>query len=140
MAGINMKGVIGGGLLAGLVINISETILNVPVMGAQMEASLAERNLPAVGGGAIGVFVLGSFIIGIVLVWLYAAIRPRLGPGPKTAVTAGVLVWFLAYLWPQVGLTAMGFMPANLVVFSVVWGLVEVILAALVGGRIYKEA
>ena len=45
MAGINMKGVIGGGLLAGLVINISETILNVPVMGAQMEASLDRKSV-----------------------------------------------------------------------------------------------
>ena len=106
--------------MAGLVINISETILNVPVMGTQMEAALAERNLPAIGGGAIGVFVIGSFVIGIVLAWLYAAIRPRLGPGPRTAVAAGVLVWFLAYLWPQLGLGLMGFMPAKLLMVSAV--------------------
>ena len=40
MPQINLKRVILGGLLAGLIINISETILNVPVMGDQMAEAL----------------------------------------------------------------------------------------------------
>lgn len=140
MARINVKGVLAGGLLAGLIINVSETILNVPVLGAEMEASLAALNLPPVGGGAISVFVLGSFIVGILLVFLYASVRPRFGPGPKTAVLVGVLVWFLAYLWPSIGMVLMGFFPARLLTISSVWGLVELVLAALAGGRVYKEA
>ena len=34
-----------------------------------------------------------------VTVWLYAAIRPRFGPGPKTAICAGLIVWGLSYLY-----------------------------------------
>ncbi|PYS33051.1 MAG: hypothetical protein DMG14_32725 [Acidobacteria bacterium] len=37
MPRINVKGVIIGGLLAGLIINIGESILNIPVLGAQLE-------------------------------------------------------------------------------------------------------
>jgi MFS family permease len=140
MAQMNMKRVILGGLLAGLVINIAETILNIPVMGQQMEDALKGRNLPPVGGGAIGGFVVGAFVIGVLLVWLYAAIRPRYGAGPKTAITAGVVLWLLAYVWPSLGNGLMGFIPMKLLLVSTLWGLGEVILAALAGAAVYTEA
>ena len=89
MGRINVGRVLLGGLLAGLVINISETILNVVVAGQAMEDGTGARNLPPVGGSAIGGFVVITFLVGIVTVWLYAAIRPRFGPGPGTAVIAG---------------------------------------------------
>jgi len=136
---MNMKRVVIGGLLAGVIINISETIMNVPVLGAQMEAALKQLNLPTVGGGAIGVFVVGAFVLGLMLVWLYAAIRPRFGPGPKTAIIAGIVLWLLAYVWPSLGMGLMGYMPAKLLTITVLWGLAEVIVAALAGGAVYKE-
>lgn len=140
MAQMNVNRVILGGLLAGLVINISETILNIPVMGQQLEEALKGRNLPPVGGGAIGGFVVGAFVMGVLLVWLYAAIRPRFGAGPKTAIIAGLVFWLLAYVWPSLGTGLMGFMPMKLLAVSTLWGLGEVILAALAGGAVYKEA
>ncbi|SRR6266446_9711189 len=114
MTQMNMKRVVIGGLVAGLIINISETIMNVPVLGPQMEAALKQLNLPAIGGAAIGVFVVGAFVLGLLLVWLYAAIRPRFGPGPKTAIIAGLVLWLLAYVWPSLGNGLMGFMPMKL--------------------------
>ena len=39
MGKINIARVIAGGLLAGLVINVSETILNTVVLGSQLEAA-----------------------------------------------------------------------------------------------------
>ncbi len=30
------------------------------------------------------------------MTWWYAAIRPRFGPGPKTAAIAGLAVWLIA--------------------------------------------
>lgn len=84
-------------------------------------------------------FVALGFVLGVLLVWLYAAIRPRFGPGPKTAAIAGVVVWFLAYFWSTVGFGMMGVFPSRLLVIGLVWGLVELILAALVGGRLYSE-
>ena len=136
---MNLKRVILGGLLAGLIINISETILNVPVMGDQMAEALKGRNLPPVGGGAIGGFVVGAFVLGLLLIWLYAAIRPRFGAGAKTAVIAGVLLWLLAFAWPAFGNGLMGMMPWKLLAVSTIWGLAEVLIAALAGGWVYAE-
>ena len=140
MARINVKGVVIGGLLAGLIINISESILNIPVMGAQMEAAMKALNLPPVGMGPIVVFLIGGFVLGLILVWFYAAIRPRFGAGPRTAFIAAIVFWFLAYFWPSLGIGLMGVMPMKLLLVGVVWGLVEVVVAALAGGAIYKEA
>src|SRR6267378_854186 len=134
MTQMNMKRVVIGGLVAGLIINISETIMNVPVLGPQMEAALKQLNLPAIGGAAIGVFVVGAFVLGLLLVWLYAAIRPRFGAGAKTALIAAVIMWLLAYVWPSFSLGLMGIMPAKLLFVATLWGLAEVIIAALAGG------
>ena len=140
MARINVKGVVIGGLLAGLIINIGETILNIPVLGAQLEAAMKALNLPPVGMGPVVVFLIGGFVLGLILVWLYAAIRPRFGAGPKTAMMAAIVLWFLAYFWPSLGMGLMGFMPMKLLLVGVAWGLAEVIVAALVGGAVYKES
>lgn len=139
MSSINTTKVIVGGLVAGLIINISEFILNVPVLGAELETALKAMNLPPVGGGAIAWFVFASFVLGVMLVWLYAAIRPRYGPGPKTAICAGVTVWFLAYFWSSTAMLAMGLFPGRLIVIGLAWGLVELVIAAIAGAWLYTE-
>jgi hypothetical protein len=132
--------VIVGGLVAGLVINISESLLNGVVLAADMEEAMAARNLPPVAGSAIAVFLILGFVLGILQIWLYAAIRPRFGAGPRTAVIAAVLVWVLAYFWSTVGFGMLGIFPTRLLVIGLVWGLVELVAAGLVGGRLYSEA
>jgi hypothetical protein len=139
MSGINMGRVVLGGLLAGLVINIGESILNLVVVGSQMNEAVARLNLPPMGGAAIAEFVVLGFALGIVLTWLYAAIRPRYGAGPSTALCAGSAVFFFAYLYPSLGMVSMGMFPRRLVAITLVWGLAEVLAAALAGAWAYKE-
>jgi len=136
---INMARVLIGGLAAGLVINIGEFLLNGIVFAADLAAAMARLQLPPVGGSAIGVFVIVAFALGIALVWLYAAIRPRFGAGVTTALYAAATVWGLAYLYPSIGMGMMGLFPARLVVIGTIWGLVEVCVAAVVGAFFYRE-
>lgn len=140
MSQINIGGVLKGGVAAGVIMNISEFILNVPVAGAQMEAELASHNLPTVSTAAIATFTFVTLLLGIATVWLYAAIRPRLGPGPKTAMVAGLLVWALSYLYASVFFYMLGTQSMGLVLLGVVWSAVEMIIASAVGGYLYKEA
>ena len=136
---INTGKVIAGGLLCGLIINISETILNLVVVSGDMTEALKARNLPDIGGGAIGGFVAFAFLLGIGIVWLYAAIRPRFGPGVKTAVIAAVVAWLFAYAYPSFGMMFMGFFPAGLTLFTLVWGLAEVVIGGIAGAWVYTE-
>ena len=139
MAGIRTGRVVVAGLVAGLIINIGESILNVPLAGEALAEALQARNLPPVGGGSIAYFVGMCFLLGILMVWLYAAVRPRLGPGPKTAVIIGVLAWFMTLVWSGGAQVAMGIMPLSLTLFGLAWGLVEFLIASLVGAKLYRE-
>lgn len=139
MGKINLTRVLLGGLLAGLVINIGETVLNMVVLAPDMESTLAARNLPPVGNDAITSFVIMGFAFGIGLVWLYAAIRTRFGPGVPTAVLAGCVGWFFAYLYPATADAIMGMFPGRVIAIAVVWGLFEVVLAAIAGAWAYQE-
>jgi len=141
MGKVNWGRVIGGGLAAGLVINISEWLLNEFVMKERwVEAMKALGKTGAMTMNNIIVWNIWGFLAGIGLIWLYAAIRPRFGPGAQTAVKAGVAVWFFAHLLWTIGNWNMGLFPASLMTIPLVWTLVETIVAALVGAWVYKEA
>jgi hypothetical protein len=139
MSGINTMRVLIGGIVAGLVINISEFILNTIVLGADLNAAMARLNLPPIGGQTIAVFVFMGFVLGIATIWLYAAIRPRYGAGPKTALCAGAAVWFFAYVYSAIGMTVMGMFPTRLMVVGTIWGLAEILAASVIGAALYQE-
>lgn len=140
MGRINAGRVILGGLVAGLVVDIGESILNIPIMGSEFDAAMQALGVEPVGGPAIAVFFVLGFALGIAAVWLYAAIRPRFGPGPRTAAIAGLAVWFFASAYPGIGMMVMNIFPAKLFGVSLVWTLVEFPLATLAGAWVYREA
>ena len=137
---INVARVVLGGLLAGVVLNIGEFVLNVVVVGAQLKEYSAAHNFQEPGGSFIAVATVLTFILGIVFVWLYALIRPRMGPGPKTAIVAALIMWFAIYFYVGIIYMLIFEMPTNVVMISTVWGLVEYVLAAIAGAWVYKEA
>lgn len=139
MAQINVGGVVKGGLVAGLVMNVSEAILNIPVAGARMEAELQALNLAPPGNDAIAIFTAVTFVLGILTVYLYAAIRPRFGPGAATAARAGIVVWVLAYVYSGIFVGAIGVNSWGLVTLAVAWTLVECVVAAVAGAYFYQE-
>lgn len=140
MSKINLGRVVLGGLLAGLVLNIGEFLLNDVVMGASMKAEFERMRIPDPGPSFIIVAVLMTFLLGILMVWLYALIRSRLNPGPMTAVIAGVIMWLCIYVYTGVinGLI-FGF-TINFILIGIIWGLVEYVIAAVAGAWVYKEA
>ena len=139
MGKINLGRVILGGLLAGLVINVSEAVLNGVVIAAPMNDALRARNLPPMNNTSTAMWIVLSFLLGIVTVWLYAAIRPRYGAGVGAAIMAGLAVYFLAYAYTMSGMAVMGFFPRGLLLITLGWGLLEMLAASVVGAWIYTE-
>jgi hypothetical protein len=140
MGSINMSRVVMGGLVAGLLINISEFLLNAVVLADDMTAAMAALNKPPVDNSMIVWFVILAFGIGIMAVWVYAAIRPRFGPGVQTAICASLAIWGLAYLYPNLIFIVLGLFPTRLMIIATVWGLVELLVAGVAGAWIYTEA
>ena len=139
MSRINLGRVALGGLLAGVIINASEGFLNGVLLMEEMNAAMAAINKPPIDDSMIMWFVLFGFGLGFMLVWTYAAIRPRFGAGVKTAICASTLVWGLAYLYPNLFMIIVNIFPRNMMVMVTAWGLVEMIIAGVAGAWVYKE-
>jgi len=136
---MNYRRMLLGGLLAGVLICASEFVLNGVVLAAQMEAEMARTGLQY-ASWSMPAYVVMTFVYGLFLAWFYAAIRPRFGPGPRTAVIAAAGLWLVAYLLPSIGFLAMGIGPAGTFAIALVWGAVELALAALLAAWYYREA
>jgi hypothetical protein len=140
MANINIGRVVLGGLAAGVILCLGEYVLNDIVLADRMKVYYHAHNFKTPGTSAIAVAVVMTLVLGIVIVLGYAAIRSRFGPGPKTAVIAALFAWFGVYLYNFVVGNALGLLPTDFLPILLGWGIVEYILAALVGAWLYKEA
>ena len=140
MGGINFGRAILGGLVTGIILNIGETLLNGMILAKDMEDFFRRCGFPQPGTSFYVIAIVITLILGIVIVIGYAAIRPRFGPGPKTAVIAALFAWFAVYVYQTVISVGLGMFPMRLVAIGLVWGLVEYIIATIAGAAIYKEA
>jgi hypothetical protein len=100
---LNTRKIIIGGLVAGIVLIILN-ILAQFVLGDRVQNEMnawmpgsADRMTMSVATIVAGIVL--KFIIGIILVWLYAAVRPRFGAGPRTAAYVAVCVWLLGAIF-----------------------------------------
>ena len=139
MSRINLGRVLIGGLIAGFIINAGEFLLNGVLLAEEMNAAMVALNRPPIAPAMILWFVVFSFGFAFVLVWTYAAIRPRLGPGVKTAICASTLCWGLGYLYPNLFFYVMNLFPRDMIILSSIWGLVEVVIAGIAVAWVYRE-
>jgi hypothetical protein len=142
VAGINAGRVVLGGLAAGLVMNVGEGALHGGILGADAAELFKRLGLSETAQGWQMALLVGvTFVLGLAAVWLYAAIRPRFGPGPATALRAGLVIWVVAHLWSGVYLGAgfAGLVTPRLAWIPVVWGLFEAPIGTLVGAWLYRE-
>ncbi len=139
MGKINLQKVVVGGLVAGVVLNVFDFLVYGVWLKNDMNAAMVALNKPAITSNMILWFVFLDFLYGIWLVWLYAAIRPRFGAGPKTAVTAGVAMWVLFGLLNTLAQAPMGLFPQRLMVIPLVVTLITWPIAAAAGAKFYTE-
>jgi hypothetical protein len=139
---INTQKVLIGGFAAGVVMNVIDYVTNMFILGARMKAE-TEAFKPGLAdqmnkGSTIVTYIIMDFILGFALIWTYAAIRPRFGPGLKTAIYAALLFWVLAGVFYS-GYLHMGMTSAGLWWSLAIIGLVNFVLSAWVGAKLYSE-
>jgi hypothetical protein len=139
MGKINWGRVVMGGLLAGLVLNVIDYLVYGVWLAADFNAALQALGKGPMTGSTIIWFVIFDFLFGIFLVWFYAAIRPRYGAGPRTAALAGFALWVLYGVIHTIGEAPMGLFPQKLYVIGLCVGLVEYVLAGVIGAKYYTE-
>ena len=137
--------VILGGVVAGILWFIFEGVVQGYLLGQEWHTAMAalgrsEEEMKAGAGHFMLLVSAWCFLAGIAGVWLYAAIRPRFGPGPQTAVTAGIGLWAMIYFAPSIFDFALHLWPSKLILIPMFTSFFESIIATLVGAWLYKEA
>jgi len=141
--GINYTRVVTGGLAAGVVLNVVDFIVNNWLLKATYEREFAAlnaglaKNMESVN--TMIAFIVCDFITGFLLVWLYAAIRPRFGPGGRTSLYSAILIWLVQGV-VFASLCALGMFSWNFFFVGAVATFVSLVLGAYAGGMVYSEA
>jgi len=140
MGAIKWNRVILGGILAVVIVDAFEWAANGVLLGTQWRDAMGDLGITMdESSGKMLFYILLGFAYGVAAVASYAAIRPRFGPGPKTALIAGVGVWLLGYCLPTIMWMPMGLFPKRLMAMAMLIGLVEMIVATLAGAWVYQE-
>lgn len=144
MNSINTGKVIVGGVVAGIVMLVFGA-LQESLQGIFIPVEVPAETAAESSGGAgftepnntaMMLYIVG---IGIMIAWTYAAIRPRFGPGPGTAIKASTMVWAC---WTLFGFTTtywLGILSGAEVVFGTVYAFVYMNVAGYVAAMMYQE-
>ena len=139
---INAGRVFLGGLVAGVVRLIGGTALRELVVGPLFFEELA-RNQPGIAAAVAATpariqVVAINLLMGIALIYMYAAMRPRFASRLATVLSASIPAWLLATsVW---GITAaMGLFSWPHVIVDASLTFITVVVAAYLGSIIYKD-
>lgn len=141
MGKINYGRLILGGVVAGLIGDILDWFVDGVWLAPRWTDGMKALNHPAIlSARQIVWFDLIGIAGGLAAIWIYASIRPRFGPGVRTAVYAGVVTWILTCLLPNAGfMYVTGLFGHRLTVYTTLGGLVEIVVGTIVGAALYKE-
>jgi hypothetical protein len=138
MSKINWGRVLLGGVVAGVVIDVIEYVLNTYILASESNAAMKALGVQLVNG-AIPIFLCLGIVMGIAAIWLYAAARPRYGASAKTAAITGFGFWIIGYVIPNAFMVVQGLFAARFIAIATLVGLVEIVLASVIGASLYKE-
>lgn len=141
MSKLNWGRVLIGGLVAAIILFITDGLLHERVLGTDWRAVYS--NLPApepthssAGIPYFAVFELGR---GLLSIFVYALMRSHFGAGPKTAALAGVVAWLAFSVTGPAQFIPLGFYSSALWIKVAAFQLITSIVAAIAGAAIYKE-
>jgi hypothetical protein len=88
--------------------------------------------------GMVAFLLVLNLLMGMWAMWLYAAIRPRYGPGIKAAAIAGFAWWFIAVIDDSTW-GSLGFVSPHALLVPVATSLPALVIAAVAGAWLYRE-
>jgi len=134
---MNWRRVLACGILAGVVWTALSAVVTV-VAGQAFSRAVPGNRLAAPSASLIAFLSAVNLAEGVWAMWLYAAIRPRYGGGPRAAVVVG-LAWWVVSTLVDVTWGSFGFVPAGALVGPAAASLPATVLAAIAGAWRYTE-
>jgi hypothetical protein len=92
---MNWKRIWTGTLAAGLIYFLLGGVISHGILGNIFRELQLLGQMRTPKPAVVILLALQDLLIGLILTWLYAFARPRMGPGPKTALFMGTIAWAL---------------------------------------------
>ncbi|HEY2905736.1 MAG TPA: hypothetical protein VGJ29_07525 [Vicinamibacterales bacterium] len=140
MSKINVPRLLLGGLVAGVVLNaLDYGINNFLLNEAWLRLAQARNvNLDIMGSNsALVTFIVSDLALGMLIVWVYAGIRPRFGANNYTAAAAALTIFGAE--WLIVATFAGWLLSWEMFIQTAGLSLVSTLIAGLIGCAQYRE-
>jgi hypothetical protein len=132
--------IIVGGIVAGIICFVGDGVVHGVLLQPIWLDIAGTLNLPPGDPAAsFAYYALYDLAKGFGSVAMYAAIRPRFGPGPRTAIIAGLATWALCIPIPLFGLLPTHFFGRKFALLWSIYGAFPVVIGAVAGAALYKE-
>lgn len=143
MGKINIPKLLVGGLIAGVVLSVIDVAMYGAILKAPMAVAWKTVGRPTMTDTQrdleVPMSILLDLVVGIFLVWVYAAILPRFGAGLGTALKAGLASWFMASLL-SAAFSVQGIMPLGVMTITMLVLFLEYPIAVVIGAKFYSES
>ncbi|MBM4218902.1 MAG: hypothetical protein FJ171_04540 [Gammaproteobacteria bacterium] len=141
MSNVNWGRFILGALIVAAICFVSDGFLHQRVVTDLWRAvyDTLGATPPDHGGFSMIWFMVFEAGRGFLAMYVYVLLRPRLGPGVKTATWAGVVTWVAFSLTGPTQLIPLGLYSTMLWFSVAIYQLVFTIIAAIVGAAPYSE-
>jgi hypothetical protein len=141
MNNVNWGKFVLGALIVAVICFVSDGFLHQRVVNDQWEAVMAALGgtFPEHSGFSMIWFAVFEAGRGFLAMYVYVLLRPRLGPGVKTATWAGVVTWVAFSLTGPAQFIPLGLYSESLWIYVSIYQLVFTIIAAIVGAAPYSE-
>jgi hypothetical protein len=138
---MNKARIVVGGIVAAIINFIGDGMMHGLLLRQYWMEIAATLRLPGDADAAsqFGYYIVYDLAKGLCATTIYALIRPRLGPGVKTALVAGLLVWALVLPVPILGLLPEHFFGRKFALLWSFYGAFPVVLGTIAGAALYKE-
>ena len=142
MPKLNWSRIIIGGLIAAIIVFLTDGFFHESVVAADWRAVYAGLGArePQHSGGDIAYFAIFELGRGLISIFLYALMRQPFKPGPKTAALAGVVAWLAFSVTGPAQFIPLQFYSHALWGKVAAFQLVTSIIAAIAGAAIYKDS
>jgi hypothetical protein len=141
MGNVNWGRFVLGALIVAAVCFVSDSFLHQKIVNDQWHA--VRDAIGATARDHSGLSMIWFLVFeagrGFLAMYVYVLLRPRLGPGVKTATWAGVVTWVAFSLTGPAQFIPLGFYSEMLWFSVIVYQLVFTIIAAIVGASPYAE-
>ena len=142
MAQINWGRLIAGSLVAALILFVTDGFIHEKIVRDDWMTVYdgLRATLPQPHGTNMAYFALFELGRGFIAMMFYATMRAYFGPGPKTAVLAGIIAWIAFSLTGPAQFIPLGFYSTALWLKVGAMHLVTSIIATIAGAVLYKDS